>query len=51
MKIMKIEVSYHKSLKEYSIKIIGKAPSQHGGEKETLLITVWSETKPEIINH
>jgi len=48
MKITKIEINYIKGLKEYSIKIIGFAKSRHGGEKETLLISLWSETKPQI---
>lgn len=48
MKITKIEATFVKSLKEYCIKIIGMSPSKFGGDKETVLITLWSETKPEI---
>jgi len=48
MKITKIEINYVKSIKEYSIKIIGIAKSRFGTEKETLLISLWSEIKPQV---
>lgn len=48
MKITKIEVTFVKSLEVYCIRITGVASSKFGGDKETVLITLWSKTKPKI---
>jgi len=49
MKITKIEIVHVKDIKEYCIRITGIASSRFGGDKETVLITLWSKIKPNIV--